>query len=165
MQLVSRRLSPWRCVHNSFLWVLFFLPHWGKTGRAHIGFSERADTVLNCTVLLPQIRTLRPLTSFYRVCQLTFRVVATGGREFGMPVQSNVFVLFCSVQFKVVSMRSEKPICVPPRFSEISSTLPLKVPIFVWLTMAFFRPFKEDRPAPVSSRRSMVWCPWYAIVY
>ena len=39
------------------------------------------------------------------------------------------------------------------------------VPMFVWLTMAFPRPFKEDRLAlplstPLSSRRSMVWCPW-----
>ena len=39
------------------------------------------------------------------------------------------------------------------------------VPMFVWLTMALSRPFKEDRRAlplstPLSSRRSMVWCPW-----
>ena len=37
--------------------------------------------------------------------------------------------------------------------------------MFVWLTMALSRPFKEDRLAlplstPLSSRRSMVWCPW-----
>ena len=51
-----------------------------------MGFSERADTLLNCTVLLPQIRTLRPPTSFYRGCLLTIRVVATGGGEFVMPV-------------------------------------------------------------------------------
>ena len=31
-----------------------------------------------------------------------------------------------SVQFKMVFMRSEKPICVPPRISEVSPTLPLK---------------------------------------
>ena len=39
------------------------------------------------------------------------------------------------------------------------------VPMFVWLTMALSRPFKEDRLAlplstPLSSRRSVVWCPW-----
>ena len=38
-------------------------------------------------------------------------------------------------------------------------------PMFVWLTMALSRPFKEERLAlplstPLSSRRSMVWCPW-----
>ena len=38
------------------------------------------------------------------------------------------------------------------------------VPLFAWLTMALFRPFKEDRLAfplstPLFSRRSMVWCP------
>ena len=31
-----------------------------------------------------------------------------------------------SVQFKVVSMRSQKPICAPPRLSDVSSTLPFK---------------------------------------
>ena len=35
-------------------------------------------------------------------------------------------VCVCSVRFKVVSMRSEKPICAPPRLSEVSPTLPLK---------------------------------------
>ena len=34
------------------------------------------------------------------------------------------------------------------------------VPMFVWLTMARSRPFREDRLTPLSSRRSMVWCPW-----
>ena len=39
------------------------------------------------------------------------------------------------------------------------------VPMFVWLTMALSRPFKEYRlPLPLStplfSRRSMAWCPW-----
>ena len=33
---------------------------------------------------------------------------------------------FSSVQFKMVSMRSEMPICAPPRLSEVSPTLPLK---------------------------------------
>ena len=33
---------------------------------------------------------------------------------------------FSSVQFKTVSMRSEKPICAPPLLSEYSPTLPLK---------------------------------------
>ena len=35
-------------------------------------------------------------------------------------------LIFSSVQFKMVSMRSEKPICAPSHFSEVSSTLPLK---------------------------------------
>ena len=34
--------------------------------------------------------------------------------------------LSSTVQFKVVPMRSEKSICVPPRLSEVSPTLPLK---------------------------------------
>ena len=33
---------------------------------------------------------------------------------------------FNSVQFKMVSMRSEKPVCAPPSLSEVSPTLPLK---------------------------------------
>ena len=35
-------------------------------------------------------------------------------------------VQFISFQFKMVSMRPEKPICAPPRLSEVSPTLPLK---------------------------------------
>ena len=35
-------------------------------------------------------------------------------------------VIVSSVQVKMVSMRSEKPICAPPRLSDVSRTLPLK---------------------------------------
>ena len=35
-------------------------------------------------------------------------------------------VQFSSVQFKMISMRSEKPICAPPSLSGVSATLPLK---------------------------------------
>ena len=31
-----------------------------------------------------------------------------------------------SVHFRMISMRLEKPICAPPRLSEVSPTLPLK---------------------------------------
>ena len=71
-----------------------------------------------------------------------------------------------SVQFKMVSVRSEKPISAPPRLSEVSTMSPFKtVPMFVWLTMTLSRPLREDRlvhrlSTPLSSRRSMVWCPW-----
>ena len=39
------------------------------------------------------------------------------------------------------------------------------IPVFIWLMMALSRPFKEDHLAPslsmpLSSRWSMVWCPW-----
>ena len=42
------------------------------------------------------------------------------------------------------------------------------VPMFVWLTMALPRPFRKDRLAlplstPLSSRRSIVWCPWLCV--
>ena len=61
-------------------------------------------------------------------------------------------------QFKMVLMGSKKPIIMPNVAFEI-------VPMFVWLTMALSRPFKEDCLAlplstPLSSRRSMMWCPW-----
>ena len=39
---------------------------------------------------------------------------------------SSPSVPFRSVQFKMVFMRSEKPICAPPRLSEVSPALPLK---------------------------------------
>ena len=41
-------------------------------------------------------------------------------------LQVLVYPQFSSVQLKMVSMRSEKPICAPPRLSEVSPTLPLK---------------------------------------
>ena len=49
--------------------------------------------------------------------------------------------------------RKFSPLCLPT------------VTMFIWLTMDFSRPFKEDRRAlplstPLSSRWSMVWYPW-----
>ena len=43
-----------------------------------------------------------------------------------------------SVQFKMASRCSEKPISAPPRFSEVSPTLPLNLfhLIFIWLAIA-----------------------------
>ena len=37
-----------------------------------------------------------------------------------------LYIQFGSFQFKMVSMRSEKPICAPPRLSAVSPTSPLK---------------------------------------
>ena len=37
-----------------------------------------------------------------------------------------LLLILLSVQFKMVSMRSEKPICAPPSLSEVSPALPLK---------------------------------------
>ena len=39
------------------------------------------------------------------------------------------------------------------------------IPVFIWLMMALSRPFKEGHlvfplSTPLSSRRSLVWCPW-----
>ena len=39
-------------------------------------------------------------------------------------VSKNFECVIRSVQFKMVSMRSEKPICAPPRLSEVSPMLP-----------------------------------------
>ena len=47
-----------------------------------------------------------------------------------------------SVQFSMVSMRSEKPICAPPRLKCFPKVAFETVPLFVWLTMALSRPFK-----------------------
>ena len=61
----------------------------------------------------------------------------------------SVTVHFSSVQFKMVSMRSGKPIiCAAPCLSEVCPTLPFEiVPVFFWLTMALSRPFREGRLA------------------
>ena len=71
----------------------------------------------------------------------------------------------CSVQFKMVSMRSEKPICAPPLLSDVSQTAPLKR-LFQCssdLTMALSGPFKENRLAlrflfPRLSSPGYRWC-------
>ena len=62
------------------------------------------------------------------------------------PTVMYILVQFRSVHFQVVSMHSENPICAPPRLSEVSPNVAFEtVPMFVWLTMALSRPFKEDR--------------------
>ena len=43
-----------------------------------------------------------------------------------LSLNNTVEILFSSVQFKMVSMRLEKPICAPPRLLEVSPTLPLE---------------------------------------
>ena len=52
--------------------------------------------------------------------------------------------------------------CSTPSHRSFSSVVFETVPMFIWLTMALSRPFKEDCLAllfsmPLSSRRSMVW--------
>ena len=50
---------------------------------------------------------------------------------------------FTSLQFKMVSMRSGRPICAPPRLSGDSPNVALEtVPMLVWFTMALSRPLK-----------------------
>ena len=74
-----------------------------------------------------------------------------------------------SVQFKVVSMCSEKPVHalypIAQKFLQrclwnSSNELPLKQFQWVWVTMALTRPFKEDHLALPLSTQVMVWCPW-----
>ena len=65
---------------------------------------------------------------------------------------------FCSVQFKMVSMRLEMSTPSPKRFPNVAFET---VPEFVWLMRALFRSFKEDQlelhlSTILSSRRSKV---------
>ena len=77
--------------------------------------------------------------------------------------------LFSSVQFKMVSMRSESPKALHPSLRSFPNIPFETVPMFVWLTMALSRNFKKNRLAlplftPLSSRRSVVWCPWLSFL-
>ena len=55
-----------------------------------------------------------------------------------------------SVQFKMVSMQSEKPMCAStPPLRSFPSVAFETVPMFVWLTMALSRPLKEDSERPL----------------
>ena len=70
----------------------------------------------------------------------------------------------------MVSMRSGRPICDPPRLSVVPNGSLETVPMSVWLTMALSRPHKEDRwelplSTPLSSKRPMVRCPWLCAVF
>ena len=55
-----------------------------------------------------------------------------------------------TVQFKMVSMCSEKPICAPPRLSEFPNVVLETVPMFVSLTMTLSRRF-NGRSSSASS--------------
>ena len=59
-------------------------------------------------------------------------------------------VQFSSVQFKMVSMCSEKPVCAPPRLSEFPNVVFETVPMFVSLTMTLSRRF-NGRSSSASS--------------
>ena len=81
---------------------------------------------------------------------------------------SNNYFLFiaftCSVQDGIYALQKSHMRFTPP-LSSFPSIAFVTVPMFVSLTMALSRPFKEDRqalplPMPLSSRRSMVWCHW-----
>ena len=64
-----------------------------------------------------------------------------------------------SVQFKMVSLHSEKPICIPPHLASLRSFPNLAfemVPMFVWLTMAFSRPFQGRSSSPSSFHASLL---------
>ena len=81
------------------------------------------------------------------VCQQTYFMLCV------QAVNTSLKLLFSSVEFK---MRSTPSLRSFPNFAFE------RVPMFVWLTMALSRPFKEDRLAlplstPLSSRR-LLWC-------
>ena len=70
-----------------------------------------------------------------------------------------------SVQFKMVSVCLEKPICAPPRLSEISPMLPLKQfqcsPDWRWpsLVLSMKNCLALRLSMPLSFRRLVGWCP------
>ena len=75
-------------------------------------------------------------------------------------------VQFSSVQVKMASMRSGKPVCSATSFRRCVSVVLLMVHMLVWLKMALLRPISVDqRPlllcTPLFFRRSRLWwCAW-----
>ena len=76
----------------------------------------------------------------------------------------------CSwLQFKMVSIRSGKPMRAPPRLSEIFASVAFRtLQVLAWFPIGFSRPFSEDRralPLYVTSPGSrwsdlcLQWCP------
>ena len=111
------------------------------------------------------------------VCLTHLPIVAVTGRE--CLCVSDTFAHCCGMSVDVqfiddicllgkAHMRSDPSV---RSFPNIAFEM---VPMFVWMTIALSRPFKEHRlvpplfedclalplSTPVSSRRSMVWCPW-----
>ena len=100
--------------------------------------------------------------SQYRQLTLEKKILLLGLES--ITFQTSLALYHYSVQFKMVCIVcTEKPMCVPPCLSQrFPPTSPLKQ--FQCLS-APTHPVKEDRLAlplsmPLSSRRSMVWCPW-----
>ena len=60
------------------------------------------------------------------VCVRAARLLCASDLKTKTKTKNNILYESNSIQFKMVSMRSEKPICAPPRLSEVSPTLPLK---------------------------------------
>ena len=84
---------------------------------------------------------------------------------FLVPCQLMQNVYFISVQDGIYEL-GKAHMRFTPSLSSFPSVAFEAVPMFVWLTMVLSRPFKEDLLAvplstPLSSRRSMVWCPWF----
>ena len=80
-----------------------------------------------------------------------------------------MFVSFSAVQDGIYELGKAHIMRPTPSIRSFPNVLFETVPMFVWLTMALSRPFKEDRLAlPIStllsSRRSMVWCPCPQVV-
>ena len=64
--------------------------------------------------------------------------------------------MMSSIQQKMVSMRSKKPICAPPRLSEVSPTSPLKQFQCSFDCMALSRPFKGRSSSASSFHASLL---------
>ena len=95
------------------------------------------------------------------ICMCMLSTVGTGA------LSCSIIVLYSLYWIKQKwkkdnNKKMEKP---TPSLRSFPNVAFVTVPRFVWLTMALSRPLKEDRLAlplstPLSSRRSMVQCPW-----
>ena len=74
----------------------------------------------------PCCRALPLCPSFFLSPHLPLTLWQQQVRGLGDPCRLEEVIQFSSVQFKVVSVRLEKPICAPPCLSEVPSMLPLK---------------------------------------
>ena len=133
---------PWpHASHPSF-------HHWHTRLECHCWLRASAGSVL----WLYRYRTARQLR--YGLCrQLRYSLWSS---DLISSVQDGIYVLGKAHMRSAPSLRG---------FPNVVFHAFETVPLFVWLTMALSRPLKEDRLAlplstPLSSRRSMVWCPW-----
>ena len=127
MSIISTEDSPWCTPWLTGHWkpIIFLSIRRGPPVHVHHWhWCRRYITVLMLTASkTAKVVKLGQLIPFLQGQASAHSGAAVSGGRFTLRGFASQFI---PVQFKMVSMRSEKPVCTPPCLSEDSPTLPLK---------------------------------------